>query len=269
VGSHNEATLLRRCLPSLAFCDEVIVVDIDSDDDTAEVAAKYGARVIRHSHAPVIEPVRMEVAGDARNEWLLFVDPDEVVPDALARQVAEILPTLAHDVSVIRCPWQFYFRGKPLAGTAWGGVMGKWSFVRRGGVELRPTVHSGIRIADGHRSVEIPPNGANAIQHYWAAGYRDLLAKHWRYVKREGRDRYDQGIVTGYKDILRNPVRDFASSFFKHRGFRDGFAGFVLSLLWAAYRMGAKISLLRELRRNPRPPAAEPGLPAGVADRGE
>lgn len=248
VGSHNEAALLRRCLPSVAFCDEVIVIDIDSRDETAEVARGHGARVIRHAWVPIAERARLELVGEARHDWLLFLDPDEVLPSALAAQIGELLPALDADVAVIDCPWQFYFRGRPLRGTIWGGMSRKRTLARRGGADLRPTVHAGTRVLPGHTSHVVEFSGDNAIAHYWAPGYRELVAKHWRYLKLEGGDRRVHGEITGIRDIARTPWRAFRESFVARRGYRDGGTGLVLSLLWSAYSTGAKVALFRELK---------------------
>jgi len=62
VTSRNEARLLGRCLDAIAFCEELIVVDLESDDDTAAVAAAHGARVVRHPLVPIAEAARVTVA---------------------------------------------------------------------------------------------------------------------------------------------------------------------------------------------------------------
>lgn len=249
VSSHNEARLLERCLPTLEFCDELIVIDIASDDDTAAVACAHGARVLDHDWVPIAERARLELVGEASHDWLLFLDPDEEVPPALASQLTDLVPRLAEDVGVVDCPWQFYFRGRPLRGTVWGGISRKRTLALRGGAELRPTVHSGTKPLPGWRVEIVEYSGANAIAHYWATGWRPLIEKHWRYLGLEGRDRLAQGLVTGPRDILGTPLPAFYESFVRRRGYRDGLVGMGLSLLWAAYATGAKVALLRELRR--------------------
>src|SRR4051794_1000296 len=136
VASHDEADLLRRCLPSIAFCDEVFVIDIASSDDTQAVARDHGAVVLEHDWVPIAEYARRELVHRARNEWLLFLDPDEEFAPALAEDVAALLPDLEEDVGALQCPWQFWFRGRPLRGTTWGGVSRKRAVVRRNGVDL-------------------------------------------------------------------------------------------------------------------------------------
>src|SRR2546430_16177451 len=113
VSSRNEAHLLPRCLDAISFCDDVIVIDIASEDDTARVAEAYGARVVAHPYVPIAEAARVTVASQARHDWTLVVDPDEVVPPALAAEVARILPTLADDVGAVDAPRQYYFPGRP------------------------------------------------------------------------------------------------------------------------------------------------------------
>jgi (heptosyl)LPS beta-1,4-glucosyltransferase len=252
VGSHNEAALLRRCLLSVSFCDEVIVIDIDSHDDTAAVAEENGARVLRHAWVPIAERARLDLVDEARHDWLLFLDPDEVLPPALAAQLAEVMPSLDEDVAVVDCPWQFYFRDKPLRGTIWGGITRKRTLARRGAADLRPTVHGGTRLLPGYRAHTVPFSGDNAIAHYWAPGYRELIAKHWRYLKLEGPDRLSHGMITGYRDVAGTPLPSFYESFVKRRGYRDGMTGLALSLGWSAYSTGAKLALLRELKKSGR-----------------
>src|SRR5207244_3140199 len=98
VASRNEAKELRRCLATLGFCDEIIVVDLESTDDTISVAEQAGARVVRHELVPIAEWARVDVIGQARHPWLVFTDPDEEVPAALAEEARRLLPTLADDV---------------------------------------------------------------------------------------------------------------------------------------------------------------------------
>src|SRR3954464_15273487 len=86
----NEAENLRRCLPALAWADEVFVVDSQSTDETVSVAEEFGARV-EQFHFNGTFPKKKNWALDNlpfRNEWVLIVDADEVVVPELADEVA-------------------------------------------------------------------------------------------------------------------------------------------------------------------------------------
>lgn len=249
VSSRNEGHLLPRCLDSIAFCDEVIVIDIDSADATAATASARGATVVHHDYVPIAEIARVTVAPRARHDWLLVLDPDEEVPSALADVVRGLLSGLDSDVAAVDAPRQYYFAGRPLHGTTWGGPNRRRLLVRRSAVELTPAIWGGMRIKDGFHVVGLPFTSETAIAHYWARGYRDLVSRHRRYLRLEPGDRADAGEVTGWKAVLGTPVREFWRSFVARRGYSDGVTGLALSVFWAAFRTAGEVGLLRELRR--------------------
>lgn len=80
----NEADRLGACLDSLAWVDEIIVMDLSSTDDSVAVATRAGARVVSRAPVPIVEQVRNELAAYARGEWVLVLDPDERVSPGLA-----------------------------------------------------------------------------------------------------------------------------------------------------------------------------------------
>jgi len=89
--TRDEAANIAACLASLAFCDERIVVDSGSTDDTIAVATASGAKVVRHEWAG-FGPQKNFALKLAQGEWVLSLDADERVPAALA---AEIMTTIA------------------------------------------------------------------------------------------------------------------------------------------------------------------------------
>jgi glycosyltransferase involved in cell wall biosynthesis len=247
VTSHDEAALLPRCLDAIRFCDELIVIDVASKDDTRAVAEAHGGRVVPHEPVPIAEWARVTVAPRARHDWLLVVDPDEVVPEALACELARLLPEIPDDVAAVDAPRQYYFDGRPLRGTVWGGPNKRRLLVRRSAVELTPTIWGGMRIKPGFRLLELPFSPETAIVHAWASGFRDLARRHRRYLRLEVDDRLAAGEITGYRAVALTPWRSFRQSFVSKRGYLDGVTGLGLSVFWAAFRTSAELALLRGL----------------------
>ena len=83
----NEADKLGPCLESVRWADEVVLLDLDSDDGSGELARAAGARVIGHPPVPIVEAVRNVVADAATGDWVLALDPDERVSPGLAAEL--------------------------------------------------------------------------------------------------------------------------------------------------------------------------------------
>jgi len=249
VVSHNEGHLIGDRLHELSFCDELLVVDVASTDDTAAVAEAHGARVIPRPFARIAELVHPHVIDQARHDLVILSDPDEEIPPALARRLAELPGTLEDDVGLVFAPRIFYFRGRPLRGTIWGGSGGKGLVARRSGTEFIPAVHRGVQPRPGFRRILIEWDGENAIRHHWVSGYGEFLKKHVRYIRIEGPARALTGEITGFKALVRTPDRSFRECFVTRKGYRDGLHGLALSVLYALYKTASDVALIRELRR--------------------
>lgn len=83
----NGGPYFQQCLDSLAFADEIVVLDSGSTDDTVAIAEKAGARVFFSQDWPGFGPQRQRAQEYARGEWLFWVDTDEVVSEALAESI--------------------------------------------------------------------------------------------------------------------------------------------------------------------------------------
>jgi glycosyltransferase involved in cell wall biosynthesis len=112
----NEAGNIVACLESVAFCDERIVVDSGSDDDTIKIARASGAAVVTHAWAGFGAQKNFALS-QARGEWVLSIDADERVPPPLA---AEILSTIgsasADGYEIARLST---FLGRPMRHSGW------------------------------------------------------------------------------------------------------------------------------------------------------
>ena len=249
IVSHNEGHLIGDRLRELAFCDELLVVDVASTDDTAVVARANGARVIGHAFAPIVERVYPGVVDQAQHDLLVIPDPDEEIPPALAEQIAALAESLGAEVGMVIVPRRYHFRGRVLRGTVWGGLGGKPLVIRRSGTDFVPEVHRGLQLRPGYRFESIEFDGRNAIAHHWLSGYREFVEKHLRYLRFEGESRAFMGEITGFRALLGTPYRAFTESYVQRKGRLDGFDGLMLSILYALYRTASDVELIRELRR--------------------
>lgn len=97
----NEADRLGPCLASVAWADEIVVMDLSSTDRSAAIAKEYGAHVVTRPPVPIVELVRNDVAAAARGEWILVLDPDERVSLGLAKVLPQLTRRAELDAVVI------------------------------------------------------------------------------------------------------------------------------------------------------------------------
>ena len=109
----DEEKNLARCLASLTRFDEVIVVDSGSTDRTVAIAEAHGARVVRHAFTGfgAQRTWALEHAG-ARHPWVLILDADERVPEALAAEIAAVLDRPSPSIGAYRMRRRFHQRGR-------------------------------------------------------------------------------------------------------------------------------------------------------------
>lgn len=115
VLTKNEEKNIRLCLQHLAWAEDVVVVDSGSDDATVEMAKELGARVVVHVAEPFLIAEQRNWALDnagIHTEWVLFVDADEVITDALRKEILKATEAAPSDVTGFQLCFKFMFMGR-------------------------------------------------------------------------------------------------------------------------------------------------------------
>ena len=232
VVAHNEEARLPDCLASLAFADEVLVVLDRCTDGSKTIAEAAAARTLEGAWA---------VEGDRRNDgiaactgdWVLEVDADERVPDALAREVRRTIAESAFDVHLVRVD---NYVGDRLVRNGWGASFGRRmhpGLFRKGTKTWgRQRVHPALTFAPDARK---GPALETPVTHYGFAGIGDLIAKLNAYSDRRAADLRDAGELGSAADNYRRVVSRFWKCFVSRRGYKEGGVGFVIALCGALY----------------------------------
>ena len=236
----NEERDLPRCLKSLSFCDEIIVIDSGSVDRTAEVARQFGAKVID-------EPWRGYGAqknfamSQARSAWVLNIDADEAVTPELRDEIlAEInSPQAAAGYAVAR---KTFYLGRWIRYGGWypnyvtrlcRKSLGSWT---------EPNVHEELSITGDYRRLK------NPMLHYTFSDIADQVRTNMRYAQQGALDLRNRGLPPSYAKLLAKPLGKFVETYVFKRGFLDGLPGFIISIN-AAHSMFLKYAYLLEMNR--------------------
>ena len=249
---YNEADLLRRSLPSLQFCDEIIYFDLGSEDDSVLIAESFGAKIIFHQKVPGCEWIHSAYATSTKHKWVLVTDPDEVLDEETVDNIYGLFDRniLTPETGCVSVPIFYYLKNKKLAGTTWGGEKRRVLMAHNERFKFSPIVHNGRELLNGFVSYDIPSDGKNGLHHYWVTSYRKMLEKHVRYLNNEAKSKFLSGQRITAKELLIMPLKAFKYSFYHKKGYRDGFTGLFLSCFWAWYETAGNYRLLNYQRNN-------------------
>jgi glycosyltransferase involved in cell wall biosynthesis len=218
----NAAGQLADCLASVAFCDEIIVVDSGSDDGTAEIAGRHGARVIQ-SEWRGFGPQKQFAIEQASHDWVLCIDADERVSERLRESILAALSAPA--VSAYRFPRCNRFMGRYLRH---GEGYPDWSlrfFDRRHARWSADAVHEKVLT-----EAEIGTLAGDLL-HDTAETLDSYLAKQNRYTTLAAEAALAVGHRASVVQLLVSPVLRFIKFYLLRRGFLDGVPGLVHILI--------------------------------------
>ena len=235
----NESHILEPCLQSLAFCEEIIGVDLGSIDSSKVLLEKYTRQVYDFNRTPVVEEVKNFALSFASFDWILFIDPDERIDVSLPEYLCAIIQQDDRKTAIVNVPWLFYYKRKALKGTFWGQHnQGKDILIHKQRASVNLYVHGGYKEKQGFTKKYVRRNGTNVLHHYWMSSFAQLLAKHKMYILKEGEAKYKQGVRYSSKKQLKNILTEFYDSFIIFKGYRDGFTGLWLSMFrsWYIYQ---------------------------------
>jgi glycosyltransferase involved in cell wall biosynthesis len=119
ISVHNEERVLRQCLESVRWADEVVVVDSGSTDRTAEIAGEVADRVITVSNHMMLNINKNVAIDNASNEWVLLLDGDEQVSSELEAEIKNALARVGDEVAGFWVPRLTYALGRPVKAFGW------------------------------------------------------------------------------------------------------------------------------------------------------
>lgn len=253
----NEEENIARCLESVKdLADEIIVVDEESKDKTAEIARSYGAKVFEEPHHEIFHITKQKAIDKATGDWILQLDADEVVTPALAKEIkASIQPGFTP-----REPSKLFKRHQRVVEERDGKIGKKTGevvafFIPRLNMFLgRPLIHAGVYPDPAIRLIKKGKAGFpaksvheimrvdgqiawlfNDMEHNDSPTLRRYLARLDRYTNLNVAEFEQKKLPKNIFELIfystLKPLVIFLKLFIRHRGYLDGINGF----LWSAF----------------------------------
>ncbi len=229
----NEEHNLPRALERLDFCDEVLVVDSGSNDQTANIARAAGARVLENAW-PGYADQKNFAAAHASHNWILSLDADEALSSELAAEIVRLHAESDLPYDAYRFPRRARYLGAWIRHSGWYPDSKIRLYDRRKARWVGDYVHESV-VADG-------PVGKlrGDLLHYTCNDFADHIRTVNRYTTlaaREWRDNHGpipRGQVPAWR-LFAAPPWAFLRSFILQRGFLDGRRGFLIAWMAAFY----------------------------------
>jgi len=228
-------------LDHLQWCDEIIVIDDYSTDRTVKIAKSRGARVFKRRLNNNFAEQRNFGLKKARNEWVLFVDADEVVSPTLADEIVRRVKEGGYDGFYFQR--QEVFINRPLRSAdkpIWDWSLGPIKLLRLGRKKVgrwQGMVHERWMIRGKLGTLSSP------LLHYSFPSLTVALMKINFYSSVRANELRKKGVKATWGQIIFYPLAKFFKNFFWHQAWRDGVRGliFVLLMVFHSYLVRAKL----------------------------
>ncbi len=223
VLTHNSGKTLERTLESVKFCDEILIIDDESKDNTLQIAKKYTEHIVSHSLEDNFAEQRNFAMGEAKHEWILYVDADEVAPQELAEEIKKNISDHKFFAYYIKRRDHF-----------WGRVLkhGEVAEAYENGFLRLMKKNSGKWVGEVHEEF-MTDKPTNKLLAYLDHNPHPTIAEFIEEVNKYSTLRSLELVKKGYKpsiiEIIFVPVGKFIYTYLLKLGFADGAAGFAYS----------------------------------------
>ncbi len=221
---HNEARLLPRVMESLRWADQIIYVDCESSDDSMEIARSYTDLIYTQPNRSNLNINKTHGIDRATTDWIFYIDPDEVVPPALAEEIRRVISS-APEESAYKIPRRNHFFGRWLKH---GGLYPDWQLrlFRRGKAHFPcRDVHESLVVEGRIGRLREP------MDHFTSHTVMESLQKMEFYSTFHGelmaRENPPPTVGKALQFMAIKPVSRFLRRYVLKGGFLDGWPGFL------------------------------------------
>ena len=237
--ARDEEKNIARCLKSVRWADELIVVDTGSSDETPKIAESLGARLYRIEWTGFGDAKRFGVE-KASEGWVLSLDADEEITDVLASEITEAVK--GDHFAGYYIPRRTSFMGRWIRHSRWYPDYVLRLFRKEAGSFTSSLVHEKAQIEGNVGRMKSP------ILHYSYPDVETYMRKLETYTSLAARELHKKGRSFSVTSLVLKPLAAFSRHYITGAGFLDGVEGFMIASL-SAFGVMTKYIKLRSLER--------------------
>jgi glycosyltransferase involved in cell wall biosynthesis len=228
VVCYNEEENIGRCLKSLEWCDEIVVIDSFSTDRTVEICRQFTDVVIQRQWYGYKDQ-KAFAHSKATKEWVLMIDADEVVTLELKEEICEQLAAAGAHYSGFMLPRLVFYLDRWWRRGGWYPDYTVRLFRRDRAIWAGTEPHDKITVDGAVRRLR------NPLHHFSYRNIEDHIQRINRFTSISSRELLNKRKRWYLTDVLLRPAFRFCHSYFLKRGFMEGFAGFHVAVIAAVY----------------------------------
>jgi len=237
VIAKNEEGNIERCLRSVPFVSDIVVLDSGSHDRTVEIAKKMGARVFQQEWLGY-GPQKNKAAEFAQYDWILSLDADEAISEGLTKEITEKFRNLKEDTAY-RFPRKSFYLNRWILHGGWYPDYQTRLYHRKHSTWTTSQIHESI-------TAEKYEKFTQALEHFVFRSIHHHIETNNRYSGIQAENHFQKGECFSYLRLLGKPFVKFIECYFLKLGFLDGFAGFFIAV-GAAYSVFIRWGKVKEL----------------------
>jgi len=234
INTLNEELNIAYAITSVKkLADEIIVVDMKSDDDTVKIAREHGAKIFLHRKSGYVEPARNFAIAKASGDWILVLDADERIMPSLSKKL-RLIANSNESSDYYAIPRKNKIFGKWMKHSRW------WPdynirFFKKGHVNWTNRIHGAPETLG--TGADIPAKEKYAIVHEHYSSIDQYVIRMNRYTSIQSKNKLDDGYRFIWQDLITKPSGEFFSRYFFGNGYKDGLHGLAVASLQAFSEM--------------------------------
>ncbi len=247
INTRNEQEMLQGCVDSIKnWADEIILVDMESTDDTIKIAKDNNLTIFNHPNVGYVEPARNFAISKASGNWIFIIDADERANRQLLFEFDRIIQNQLADY--VWVPRNNIIFGQAIKYARW------WPdynirFFKRNQVIWNDEIHS-IPQKKG-KEYFIEPNENLSIEHHNYQNISQFISRVNRYTDQQVINLINQRYKFTWPDLITKPTSEFLSRYFAGQGYKDGLHGLAICLLQSVSELVLYLKLWQSTKFKP------------------
>lgn len=218
----NEEKNIRRCLESVKWCDEIVIMDSYSSDRTIEICREYTDKIYQHEWMGYVGQ-RNLVRRKADCEWVLYLDADEEISPALQDEILHEREGAFSEYLGYQFPRRVQYLGRWITHGEWYPDIKLRLFKRVKGRSVGSEPHDYVVVDGNVKTLK------NPINHYTYVDIADHIKTVNHFTSIAAVEKYNRGERHSWLDILFRAKWRFIRGYILKRGFLDGKRGFLIA----------------------------------------